>query len=486
MDAWVVEVLREGYRILFSRRPPLSDQPLPMPSYTPSSIRGKALEQEFQDLLHKQAIEQAPQTPGFYSRLFVVQKDSGVSRAIIGLSTLNTYIASSRTACIQVRDRLLQVCEELGLQVNFKKLSLIPSQNMTSLGMQIQSVRFVAKPTETRVENLLKIIEEFLSSPGPPAALWRRFLGHLSSLTLLVKGGMLRMRSLQLRLRSRWDFRDEFLRIPWDPLCQEDLLWWSWAIQQREGVDLFLPVPVLSFYSDSSDVGWGAIVGENQVSGVWSPSQRELSIHLREMVAVQKGLLEFSSLLRGKTIALFCDNFTTGRHEVSGPVPQSEGDSPVGRIHEDHATSPVIQGSLNTSGSSQSAQPGDRVGMDATPGGSPRSPPPVAGDHRPIRDLADSKAPSVLCSSVGTQGSGGRCIPPALGQPPGICLPSHSHHKESSSQTESLSQLRSHPDRPLLASKGMVSRSTGTSIRHSNRTTQTSRSAATTAFPSVS
>ena len=124
--------------------------------------------------------------------------------------------------------------------------------------------------------------------------------------------------------------------------------------------------------------------------------------------------------------------------------------------------------------------------MDTTPEGSPGSSPPVTGDHRPIRDLADSKAPSVLCSSVGTQGSGGRCIPPALGQPPGICLPSHSHHKESSSQTESLSQLRSHSDRPFLASKGMVSRSTGTSIRHSNRTTQTSRSAATTAFPSVS
>ena len=42
--------------------------------------------------------------------------------------------------------------------------------------------------------NLLKIIEEFLSSPDPPAALWRRLLGHLSSLTLLVKGGMLWIR----------------------------------------------------------------------------------------------------------------------------------------------------------------------------------------------------------------------------------------------------------------------------------------------------
>ena len=214
-------------------------------------------------------------------------------------------LTESRTTCLLARDRLLQVCEELGLQVNFRKSSLIPSQDMTYLGMQIQSVRFIAKLTETRVENL-KIIEEFLSSLGPPAALWRRLLGHLSSLTLLVKGGLLRMRSLQIRLRSKWDFRDELLRIPWDPLCQEDLLWWSWAIQKREGVDLSLPVPDLSFYLNASDIGWGAIVGENQVSGVW-----ELSINLREMMAVQKGLLEFGSLLRGKTIALFCDNVTT-------------------------------------------------------------------------------------------------------------------------------------------------------------------------------
>ena len=144
-----------------------------------------------------------------------------------------------------------------------------------------------------------------------------------------------------------------------------------------------------------------------------------------------------------------------GRHEVSGPAPQSERDSPVGRIHGDHASSPVHPGvSQDDSGSSQSAQPGDRIGMDATPGGGPRSSPPVAGVHRPVRDLADSKAPSILCSSVGTLSSEGRCIPPALGQSSGICLSSHSHHKESSSQTESLSQLRSDSTRPPFGLKG--------------------------------
>ena len=100
-------------------------------------------------------------------------------------------LAESRDTCIQARDRLLRLCEELGLRVNHDKSSLVPSQTMTYLGMQILSVRFIAKPTETRVANLLNIIEEFLSSPNPPAALWRHLLGHLSSLTLLVKGRML-------------------------------------------------------------------------------------------------------------------------------------------------------------------------------------------------------------------------------------------------------------------------------------------------------
>ena len=96
MDAWVMEVLRKGYMIPFARVPPRSDLPLSLPAYSPSSIRGTALFQEFQDLLHKGAIEPAPPTPGFYSRLFVVQKNSGAWRPIIDLSTLNMYVAESR------------------------------------------------------------------------------------------------------------------------------------------------------------------------------------------------------------------------------------------------------------------------------------------------------------------------------------------------------------------------------------------------------
>ena len=88
-----MEVLRWGYQIPFHWAPTLSRDPIPLPAYAPSSIRGKALEGEVQALLNKGAIELAPlPSPGFYSRLFVVMKASGAWRPVIDLSTLNLRI----------------------------------------------------------------------------------------------------------------------------------------------------------------------------------------------------------------------------------------------------------------------------------------------------------------------------------------------------------------------------------------------------------
>ena len=96
VDSWVVEALRVGYRIPFDRPPPLSECPISLPAYSPHSIRVVALNQELQNLLRKGAVEPAPQSPGFYSRLFLVKKASGSWRPIIDLSTLNHYVTSSR------------------------------------------------------------------------------------------------------------------------------------------------------------------------------------------------------------------------------------------------------------------------------------------------------------------------------------------------------------------------------------------------------
>ena len=261
---------------------------------------------------------------------------------------------------------------------------------------------------------------------------------------------------------------------------------------KREGVDLPLPVPDLSFYSDTSGVGWGAIVGEHQVSGVWIPSQRELSINLREMMAVQKGLFEFSSLLRGKTIALFCDNVTTVAYlrRLGGTRSQVlflKAREILLWVESMRIMllPQFIQGSLNTRADLLS-RPNLVIGSEWTLHQE------VVQDLHQWLAIIDlfatsltARLPVFFAPAWEPKAAGVN----AFFQPwdnlqayafPPIAIINRVLLKLRASHSCDLTLIA--PFWPLR----MVYRSAGTSIRHSNRTTQTSRSAATTAFQSVS
>ena len=94
-EPWVVQVLNVGYQVPFVSRPPLSPVPLPLPSNSPTSVRGLALSAAVTDLHTKDAIESASLEPGFYSRLFVTPKVTGGWRPVIDLSRLNHFVRLS-------------------------------------------------------------------------------------------------------------------------------------------------------------------------------------------------------------------------------------------------------------------------------------------------------------------------------------------------------------------------------------------------------
>ena len=94
-EPWIVQVLKERYSVPFLSRPPLSSTPVPLPSYSPSSIRGLALSAAVADLQSKSAIEPASSEPGFYSRLFVTPKVTGGWRPVIDLSRLSRFVQLS-------------------------------------------------------------------------------------------------------------------------------------------------------------------------------------------------------------------------------------------------------------------------------------------------------------------------------------------------------------------------------------------------------
>ena len=313
-----------GGSIPFARVPPLSQEPIPMPSYAPMSTKGVALEEVTRAFISKGVVELAPlPSPGFYSRLFVVWKTSGSWRPVIDLSYLNRFLASSpfemetiqsvllsarlgdwmvsidlkeaylqilvhpdsrkclrfvafgrvyqfralcfglasapqvftrvmapvssilhsmgirlrryldnwliqsssREAILHDRHVVLDLCRELGIVVNPEKSNFVPSQQVLYLGTVLDSRYFVASPSPDRIARLLSLGERFLSSVQQPAACWQSLLGTLSSLTHLVPGGRLRMRSLQFQLHRAWDCVEDSTLVPWTPACRLDLLW---------------------------------------------------------------------------------------------------------------------------------------------------------------------------------------------------------------------------------------------------------------------
>ena len=366
-----------------------------MPSYSPTSVKGAALEEVTLDLVAKGAVELAPlPSPGFYSRLFVVWKTSGSWRPVIDLSHLSRFVdvspfqmetiqsvllsvrqgdwmasidlkeaylqvpvhpasrhflrfvfrdrvyqfkalcfglstaqqvftrvmapvstilhsmgirmrrylddwlvqSSSRESLLRDLQTVLHLCHELGIVVNPQKFNLIPSQVVQYLGVVINATSFRASPSPERISRLLSTDREFQSSASPPASLWLSLLGGLSSQAHLVPGGRLRMRSLQLCLHRSWDRLDLEAPVSVSPECLRDLQWWLHLPRLSSGVSLCQVSPDLHFWSDASDVGWGAHLDRQVASGLWDSHQAAVSINARELLAVQEILRWTESL----------------------------------------------------------------------------------------------------------------------------------------------------------------------------------------------
>ena len=375
-----------------------------MPSYSPSSIKGAALEEVTLGLIAKGAVELAPlPSPGFYSRLFVVWKTSGSWHPVIDLSHLNRFVDVSPFQMETIQSVLLSVrqgdwmasidLKEVYLQVpvhpafrhflrfvfrdkvyQFKALcfglstapqvftcfrhppfygdpyetlprrlarpdllSRIPPQGSSdcspslsrvgdcSQSSEIQPGSITGRPVSggdyrhnifqgfsvagTHLQATVNS-QEFQSSALPPASLWLSLLGVLSSLAHLVPGGRLRMRSLQLCLHRSWDRLDLEAPVSVSTECLRDLQWWLHLPRLSLGVSVCQVSPDLHFWSDASDVGWGAHLDCQVASGLWDSHQAALSINTRELLAVYLGLHQFQSSLRGRTVAVFCDNTT--------------------------------------------------------------------------------------------------------------------------------------------------------------------------------
>ena len=91
-DPYVLSIVAKGYRLHFTSPPLLQQTPWEIKSpQDPQEILG--MQEQISLMLQKNAItEVPPDSPGFYSNVFLVRKASGGWRPVIDLKNLNAYI----------------------------------------------------------------------------------------------------------------------------------------------------------------------------------------------------------------------------------------------------------------------------------------------------------------------------------------------------------------------------------------------------------
>jgi hypothetical protein len=91
---YVVNLLREGVKLTFQEKKPMSSLPIVMESYQGNIQKQEALRQAVLELKQKGVLETVKNlsSPGYYGRLFLTPKSENRWRPIIDMSGLNIYV----------------------------------------------------------------------------------------------------------------------------------------------------------------------------------------------------------------------------------------------------------------------------------------------------------------------------------------------------------------------------------------------------------
>ena len=246
----------------------------------------------------------------------------------------------------------------------------------------------------------------------------------MSSLSSIVPGSRLRMRSLQLRLNSAGRLLTDSDSVSWDASCLEDLQRWSEESHLLVSLPLGLSHPSLSLFTDASDSGWGASLGDDHMSGSWSRHCSHFSVNHRELLAALYRVQGFLPLLRHRSVSLFADNTTALAYlwnqggTLSSPLR-------LCKVHRVRLVPQFIPGCLNVLADTLSRR-SQVLGSEWTlcfPAFRDLFST-VASDCQPLRNFVEPSPSHLLLADGGSTVSGHGCDDAAVGWSSGLCLPS--------------------------------------------------------------
>ena len=233
-------------------------------------------------------------------------------------------IGHSRDSLQAQLDQAIAIIRSFGLVVNESK-TVRPTQSISFLGVQLDSLACTLACTRERVEELLALSATFMSRATATRRELMQLMGKLSFASQVLIGARPFLRSL-CDLIAPWRHGRPGLRvqITLPTHFKDDLTFWRRVLERWNGIAKWRdePNPVV-ISTDASFDGFGIFVESvpsdlahrltvgSGIAGYWETRlQRDPSFNIgvREFFAVLFAAHHLAPLLRNRTLHLHCDN----------------------------------------------------------------------------------------------------------------------------------------------------------------------------------
>ncbi|XP_073452082.1 uncharacterized protein [Aquarana catesbeiana] len=194
----------------------------------------------------------------------------------------------------------VRVLQRLGWVLNLDKSALCPTQALVYLGLILDTAQERVFLPPFKFASIVELVQKVKKEPTPSVRLCIRLLGKMVSSFSAVPYAQFHSRVFQNNILKAWDKSARTLDQPMvlSPRVLWNLSWWLRTSNLKRGKS-FPPVAWRVVTTDASLLGWGAVLEEASVQGVWSQTEKTLPINLLEIRAARLALRFWTSRLQG-------------------------------------------------------------------------------------------------------------------------------------------------------------------------------------------
>lgn len=215
-------------------------------------------------------------------------------------------LGDSKKECYDCMVFLLATLQLLGLPVKPLK-TVWPTQEIVYLGFLFNFHDMVISVHQERLHKILLSINTCLMRKKVSRATFQKLVGRIVFISQVVRGA----RTFSRRLLDAVNKSPSSSSIAISVQVRLDLLWWSKFLVKWNGKEKIHPSslrPTFAFASDASNIAAGGASLSAAYCHIWTKSQSNWHINIKELWSVYQGLLLWKPFLTGSNVAVAVDN----------------------------------------------------------------------------------------------------------------------------------------------------------------------------------